>query len=364
MVELKRTPLYNVHKELEAKLVEFGGWEMPVQYQGIIKEHQAVRQAAGLFDVSHMGELLVAGQHALNFLQQMVTNDLSKIGIGKAMYTPLIKDDGGIIDDLLIYNLGLYRYLLVVNAANKDKDLAWLNDHLEGDVGISDKSDEYALLALQGPVAQQVLQKLTVMQLDTIASFQFAIGAVSGVPCIISRTGYTGEDGFELYCHPEEIEKLWRAILEAGQQYGVVPCGLGARDTLRLEAALPLYGHELTEEIDPITAGLSWTVKFNKGEFIGREPLLKIKEAGPSYKLVGLKMIERGIARSDYPIIVNGKKVGWVTSGSFSPTKNANIALAYIEPQYAVLDTVLEIEIRGKGVKAQVIKKPFYKQKS
>lgn len=362
MPELKRTPLYQVHKELGAKLVEFGGWEMPIQYQGIIKEHQAVRQKAGLFDVSHMGELLVAGPDALNFLQQVVTNDVAKVGIGKIMYTPLINEDGGILDDLLIYNLGLHRYLLVVNASNKDKDLAWLQLKLSGDVGISDKSDEYGLLALQGPLAQEVLQRLTSMQLETIGAFQFAIGTVGDVPCLISRTGYTGEDGFELYCHPEEVVKLWHAIMEAGQADGVVPCGLGARDTLRFEAALPLYGHELNEDINPLMAGLSWTVKFDKPDFIGRQALLEIKERGNDYKLVGLEMVERGIPRADYPVLMDNEQVGWVTTGSFSPTKNVNLALAYVKPQYGDLEQELAVEIRGKAIKAKVVKKPFYKR--
>lgn len=362
MPELKRTPLYQVHKELGAKMVEFGGWEMPIQYQGIIKEHQAVRQKAGLFDVSHMGELLVAGPDALSFLQRVVTNDVSKIGIGRVMYTPLVKEDGGILDDLLIYNLGLNRYLLVVNAANTAKDLAWLESKLSGDVGISDKSDEYGLLALQGPLAEEILQRITTMQLRTIGSYQFALGTVGQVPCIISRTGYTGEDGFELYCHPEELVELWQTVMEAGQKDGLVPCGLGARDTLRFEAALPLYGHELNEDINPLMAGLSWTVKFDKPDFIGRQALLEIKEQGITHKLVGIEMIERGIPRAGYPVLLDGEQVGWVTSGSFSPTKNANLALAYVKPQYGDLGQELAVEIRGKAIKAKVVKKPFYKR--
>jgi aminomethyltransferase len=362
VAELKRTPLYEVHKELGAKLVEFGGWEMPVQYQGIIKEHQAVREAAGLFDVSHMGEFLVAGENALEFLQKLVTNDVSNIGIGKALYTTMVKEDGGIVDDFLIYNLGLKRYLMVVNAGNIDKDLSWVKENLFGDVDVADKSDEYALLALQGPVAEKVLQSLTTLQLNTIGSYQFALGVIGGVACLISRTGYTGEDGFEMYCHPDEVEKLWRTILEAGKDDGVVPAGLGARDTLRFEATFPLYGHELTDKISPIMAGLSWTVKFDKGDFIGKDALLKIKEQGVSHKLIGLKMIERGIARAEYLVQKDGQDIGWVTSGSFSPTLNANLAIAYVKPEYAALDSEFEVVIRGKGVKAKVIKKPFYKR--
>lgn len=362
MPTLKRTPLYQVHKDLGAKLVGFGGWEMPIQYQGIIKEHEAVRTKAGLFDVSHMGELLVAGPDALSFLQRVITNDLAQIGIGKVLYTPLVKEDGGILDDLIIYNLGLDRYLLVVNASNKDKDLTWLQSQLTGDVGITDKSDEYGLLALQGPLAAEIAQKITPIQLETLGLFQFAIGTVGEVPCLISRTGYTGEDGFELYCHPEELVKLWHSIMDAGASKGLVPCGLGARDTLRFEAALPLYGQELGEDINPLMAGLAWTVKFDKPDFIGREALLAIKAQGNDYKLVGLEMIERGIPRSNYPVLVNDQPVGWVTSGSFAPTKKANLALAYVKAQYGGLDQALAVEIRGKAIKAKVVKKPFYKR--
>ncbi len=364
MAELKRTPLYAVHVELGAKMVEFGGWEMPVQYQGIIKEHQAVRNAAGLFDVSHMGEILVEGPGALGFLQHLVTNDVSKLEIGRAMYTLMVKEDGGIIDDFLIYYLGNNRYLLVVNAANKDKDFAWIKQHLTApDVGVADKSDEYAQLALQGPVAQKVLQSLTSLDLATIKFYRFAIGSVAEVPCLVSRTGYTGEDGFELYCEPENVVKLWHAILKAGESEGVVPAGLGARDTLRFEAALGLYGHEMTESINPLMAGLGWAVKFDKGDFIGRDALIKIKEQGVSHKLVGLKMIERGVPRTGYKLQVNGEEIGWITSGNFAPTLNANLALAYVKPEYAAVDTELDVIIRNKPVKAKVVPKPFYKRK-
>ncbi|MBM7855250.1 aminomethyltransferase [Desulfohalotomaculum tongense] len=362
MDNLKRTPLYEVHLELKAKMVPFGGWEMPVQYGGIIKEHKAVRERAGLFDVSHMGELLLEGPEALAALQKLVTNDVSKIGIGRAMYTPMINEDGGTVDDLLIYNLGLNRYLLVVNASNKDKDLAWIKEHLTGEVDVVDKSHDYALLALQGPLSQQVLQSLTSLDLKEIKYYHFAMGAVAEVPCLVSRTGYTGEDGFELYCHPEEAEKLWRAILDTGRRHGVVPVGLGARDTLRFEACLALYGHELTEDINPLMAGLGWTVKFDKGEFIGKQALLSIKEKGVSHKLVGLKMIERGVPREGYAVAVDGQQVGWVTTGSYAPTLNANLALAYVKPEYAGNDTELDIIIRGRELKAQVVPKPFYKR--
>ncbi|MBO8136662.1 MAG: glycine cleavage system aminomethyltransferase GcvT [Desulfotomaculum sp.] len=362
MDNLKRTPLYNVHKELNAKMVEFGGWEMPVQYEGIIKEHKAVRERAGLFDVSHMGELLLEGPGALDVLQRLVTNDISKIDIGRAVYTPMVKEDGGTLDDLLIYNLGADRYLLVVNASNKDKDLNWLKDHLSGKVNVADKSEDYALLALQGPLAQQVLQKITSLDLKAIKYYHFTMGVVAGIPCLVSRTGYTGEDGFELYCHPEEAEKLWQAVLTTGKEDGVVPAGLGARDTLRFEACLPLYGNELSEEINPLMAGLGWTVKFNKGDFIGKEALAEIKDAGVSHKLVGLKMVERGIPRTGYPVEFNGQEVGWVTTGSYAPTLNANLALAYVKPGYAEEGTELEIVIRGKGLKAAVVPKPFYKR--
>ncbi|MTI81335.1 MAG: glycine cleavage system aminomethyltransferase GcvT [Firmicutes bacterium] len=362
MADLQRTPLYNVHRELNAKMVEFGGWEMPVQYEGIIKEHKAVREKAGLFDVSHMGELLVEGSGALDALQKLVTNDLSKASIGRAMYTPMTKEDGGVIDDLLIYNLGLNKYLLVVNASNKDKDLKWIKDHLSGEVGVADKSHEYALLALQGPISQQVLQRLTSLDLKEVKFYRFAIGAVAGVPCLVSRTGYTGEDGFELYCHPEEAEKLWWSLLQEGSEDGVVAAGLGARDTLRIEACLPLYGQELNEDINPLMAGLGWTVKIDKGDFIGRKALMEIKVQGASHKLVGLKMVERGIPRTGYPVKVESQQIGWVTSGSFAPTMNANLALALVKPEFAEIGTEISIVIRGKAVKAEIVPKPFYKR--
>ncbi|WP_031513491.1 glycine cleavage system aminomethyltransferase GcvT [Desulfofalx alkaliphila] len=362
MSELKRTPLYQVHLQTGAKMVEFGGWHMPVQYQGIIKEHQATRESAGLFDVSHMGEILVEGADALPFLQRLVTNDVSKIGIGRILYTPMVKEDGGTVDDLLIYNLGLNRYLLVVNAANKEKDLLWIESHLSGQVGVADKSDEYALLALQGPGAEKILQQITALDLKTIKKYHFTVGAVSGVPCLVSRTGYTGEDGFELYCHPEGVEQLWHALMEAGRDEGLTPAGLGARDTLRMEAALPLYGQELSEEINPLMAGLGWTVKFDKEDFIGKGALLKIKEQGADHRLIGLEMVGRGIPRTGYQIQAGGQPVGWVTSGGFAPSLNTNIALAYVKPEFAAVDTELEVLIRGKEIKAKVVTKPFYKK--
>ncbi|AQS58350.1 glycine cleavage system protein T [Desulforamulus ferrireducens] len=361
---LKRTPLYDTHLAAGAKMVEFGGWLMPVQYEGILKEHQAVRTAAGLFDVSHMGEIEISGPGARNFLQGLIPNDVNRLKPGCAIYSPLCNPAGGIIDDLLVYQLEENQYLLVVNASNIDKDYRWIETQAEGqgDITIKNVSEVTGQLALQGPVAEKVLQKLTAINLSEIKYFCFVYGQVEGVQCLISRTGYTGEDGFELYFPAEHATALWNAILAAGQLEGVQPAGLGARDTLRFEACLPLYGHELTDEISPLMAGLGWTVKFNKPDFIGREALSKEKEAGVSHKLVGLEMIERGIPRQGYPVQREGQEIGWITSGTFAPTLNKNLGLAYVLVQYAEIGSELDVMVRNKPVKARVVPKPFYKR--
>src|SRR5438876_5461940 len=302
--QLKRTPLYEQHRALGARLVEFGGWEMPVQYSGILQEHEAVRTRAGLFDVSHMGEFKVEGPGALPFLQYLVPNDVSRLAIGQALYTQLCMPNGNTIDDLLIYHLADMHYMLVVNAANIDKDYAWVEEQARDfkDVHLANQSDTTALLALQGPAAQEILQPLTEVDLASIKYYHFAPGMVDGVNCIISRTGYTGEDGFELYCAPVDVVKLWHDLLNAGKSQGLVPAGLGARDTLRLEAAYCLYGHELDEQTNPLEANLGWTVKLQKGDFIGRAALLHVKEHGPQRKLIGIEMVDRGVCRGGYAI--------------------------------------------------------------
>src|SRR3989442_10829561 len=362
---LKRTPLYEQHRALGARLVEFGGWEMPVQYSGILEEHQAVRTHAGLFDVSHMGEFKVEGSDALAFLQYLVPNDISRLVVGQALYTQLLLPDGGTIDDLLVYHLADKHFMLVVNAANIDKDFAWVEEQAKNftDVHVTNQSDATALLALQGPAAQSILQSLTDVDLASIRYYHFVPGVVDGVNCIISRTGYTGEDGFELYCAPVDVVTLWTDLLEAGKAQGLLPAGLGARDTLRIEAGYCLYGHELDEQTNPLEAGLGWTVKLNKGEFIGRDALLKVKEEGPKRKLIGIQMIERGISRAGYAIYENTLPIGALTSGAPSPTLNKNIGMGYVEASHAVVGNTVQIDIRGKRAAAQIVALPFYKRK-
>jgi aminomethyltransferase len=361
---LKRTPLYERHKALGGRMVEFGGWEMPVQYSSILEEHQAVRTNAGLFDVSHMGEFKVEGAGALAFLQYLVPNDVSKLAIGQALYTQLILPNGGTIDDLLVYHLDEGHYMLVVNAANIEKDFAWIVEHARNfpDVAVINQSDTTALLALQGPKAQAILQPFTNVDLSTIRYYHFAPGTVDGAHCIISRTGYTGEDGFELYCAPVMVGKLWDNLLEAGKEQGLKPAGLGARDTLRLEAAYCLYGHELDEQTNPFEANLGWTVKLGKDEFIGREALLKVKEEGPQKKLVGIEMVERGVPRGAYTIFFEGQPIGVLTSGAPGPTVGKNIGLGYVKPEYATVGQPVQIDIRGKRTAAKIAALPFYKR--
>lgn len=360
---LKRTPLYEQHVALGARLVEFGGWEMPVQYSGIIDEHRAVRTHAGLFDVSHMGEFKVEGSDALAFLQHLVPNDVSRLVINQALYTQLCLPDGGTIDDLIIYKLEDNHYMLVVNAGNIDKDFAWVEKQARDfHVQVTNQSDTTALLALQGPEAQSILQALTEVDLSTIRYYHFEPGLVNGINCIISRTGYTGEDGFELYCASVDVPKLWNDLLAAGKDQGLLPAGLGARDTLRLEASYCLYGHELDEQTNPLEASLGWTVKLNKGEFIGHDALLKVKEQGLKRKLIGIEMVERGVCRGGYPIYEEDQQIGVLTSGAPSPTLNKNIGMGYVEASYAVVGKPVYIDIRGKRTAAQIVALPFYKR--
>lgn len=366
MTELKRTPLYEVYKDYGAKTVDFGGWELPVQFSSIKEEHEAVRTKAGLFDVSHMGEISVKGPDSLAFLQKMLTNDISKIKDGAAQYNLMCYENGGTVDDLLVYKLKENEYLLVVNAANTEKDYEWLEKHLEGNVELDNISEDYALLALQGPLAERVLSKLvTGTSLSELSPFSFqAEVLVDGKQALVSRTGYTGEDGFEIYCRPKDAVELWRAILEAGKDEGILPVGLGARDTLRFEAMLALYGQELSPEITPLEAGLAFAVKLNKeADFIGKKALQAQKEKGVPRKLVGIEMIERGVPRHGYPVYVGEERVGEITTGTQSPTLKKNIGLALIKREHADIGNELLIEIRGKKVKAQIIATPFYKRK-
>jgi aminomethyltransferase len=361
---LKRTPLYEQHLALGARLVEFGGWEMPVQYSSILEEHRAVRTRAGLFDVSHMGEFKVEGKDALAFLQYLVPNDVGRLAIHQALYSQLCLPDGGTIDDLIIYYLAENHYMMVVNAANIDKDFAWVEKQARNfDVQATNQSDATALLALQGPESLAILQPLTGEDLSAIRYYHYTPGMVDGINCIISRTGYTGEDGFELYCAPVDVVKLWNDLLAAGKQHGLLPAGLGARDTLRLEAGYCLYGHELDEQTNPLEANLGWTVKLNKGDFIGRDALLKVKEEGLKRKLIGIEMIERGVSRGGYAIFENDQQIGALTSGAPSPTLNKNIGMGYVEAAHAVAGKTVQVDIRGKRTAAQIVALPFYKRR-
>jgi aminomethyltransferase len=364
VTELKRTPLFEVYKEYGGKTIDFGGWELPVQFTSIKEEHEAVRTRAGLFDVSHMGEVEVKGPDSLSYLQKMMTNDISKIKNGGAQYTAMCYENGGTVDDLLVYKIEDNHYLLVVNASNIEKDYKWMEEHLEGDVSIENMSEKTAQLALQGPLAEKILQKLTDSNLSEIGFFKFQQGVnIKGKKTLVSRTGYTGEDGFEVYCDARDVVDLWRAILTAGEEDGVVPVGLGARDTLRFEANLALYGQELSPEISPLEAGIGFAVKLNKeADFIGKEALKQQKENGLARKLVGIEMIDRGIPRHGYPVYKGDELIGEVTTGTQPPTSKRNIGLVLIKTEFTGLDTEVEVEIRGKRLKAAVVPTPFYKR--
>ncbi|MGB3561661.1 MAG: glycine cleavage system aminomethyltransferase GcvT [Thermoanaerobaculia bacterium] len=359
---LLRSPLHDRHVAAGAKLVEFAGWEMPVQYGGVIGEHRAVRSAAGLFDVSHMGEFLVTGPGAESFIQRLTPNDVAKLTPGRAHYSGLLTTDGTYVDDLLVYRLGEEEFLLVVNAANTQKDFEWVRTHLDGEVELADRSMDYALLALQGPRALDILQPLTETDLSTIRYYRFADGVVAGSPSLISRTGYTGEDGFELYLPPAEAAAVWDRLLEVGTPDGLVPAGLGARDTLRLEAGMALYGHEIDDTTTPWDAGLDWLVKLDKGDFVGRQALVAQKDAGTQRRLVGFEVEGRGIARQGHPVMDDGKRVGEVTSGTWSPTFEKALGMAYLPHSLAEPETELALEVRGKLLTARVVELPFYKR--
>jgi len=368
LTELKRTPLAERHQQLGARMIEFAGWYMPVQYKGIIVEHQTVRTIAGLFDLGHMGQVEVGGPDAQEFLQYVSPNDVARLRPGEAQYSMLLYPNGGVVDDILIYNRPTGDgYFVVVNAANTEKDVAWLNEQRtqrsDLKVDVIDVSDRTGMLAIQGPQAEAILQRLTRADLSEVEYFHAIETDVAGVPAMVARTGYTGEDGFELYFPIEHAVVLWDRLLEAGTPDGMLPIGLGARDTLRLEACLPLYGNELSAEITPLEAGLSWVVKFDKGDFIGREALLRQRSEGIPRKLVGFKMVERGgVPRSHCEVQVEGKTVGFVTSGTTSPTLRENIGLALVAREYAGVGRPLNIVIRGRPVRAEQVKTPFYKR--
>jgi len=359
----KRTSLYPLHVRLGARMVEFGGWEMPVQYAGIVEEHRAVRTAAGLFDVSHMGEVELEGPGALASVQRLITNDAGRLAVGGGLYTPMCRPTGGIVDDLTVFRVGEQRYLLVVNAATTEKDVAWIQEHTAR-AAVRDRSAELGLLALQGPRAQAILGRLTRAGLSGLPYFHIAGGVeVAGVRgCLVSRTGYTGEDGFEIAAPWDAAPRVWDALLEAGRGDGLVPAGLGARDTLRLEAGYMLYGNDIDETTTPLEAPLGWTVKLDKGEFIGRDALARQKQEGVRRRLVGFEMLERAIPRRGYPLLAGGERVGQVTSGTFGPWVNRSIGMGYVAVAQARPGTELAVEIRGRPARAAVVKLPFYRR--
>lgn len=361
----KRTPLFAEHQKLGARMIPFGGWDMPVQYTGIIEEHRAVRNAAGIFDLGHMGQARVTGPDAERFVQHVATNDLTKIPDGLAQYSILCRPSGNTVDDIFVYRLPDCLFICL-NAANTDKDVNWLLEQ-HGAVGmdcvVENVSDATGMLAVQGPRAIGIVQRLTDTDLSALPRFGVTRAVINGVEMIVGRTGYTGEDGVELYPPIDAVVDLWCALLEVGKSDGLMPIGLGARDTLRLEAKMALYGHELTEEINPLEAALAWAVALDKGDFIGRDALLAIKETGgPARRLVGFKMVGRGIPRADYPVAVNGETVGYVTSGGYAPTLDTNIGLALVRRDVAGIGKSFAIIIRSQPVAAEQVRTPFYKR--
>lgn len=360
---MKNTPLFDKHVALGAKMVPFAGYNMPVQYEGVNAEHDTVRNAVGVFDVSHMGEFLLTGEKALDLIQKIGTNDASTIQIGRAQYTCMPNGKGGIVDDLIVYRMKEDQYLLVVNASNIDKDWEWISSHNEFGVEMKNLSDDYALLAIQGPKAIESMQALTSVNLSEIKPFSFVVGPFAGAEhVIISATGYTGSGGFEIYCKNNEVEEIWNKVFEAGESFGIKPIGLAARDTLRLEMGFCLYGNDIDDTTSPLEAGLGWVTKFTK-DFVDSDFLKKQKEAGVERKLIAFEMVDRGIPRHDYRILnENNEVIGKVTSGTQSPSLKKAIGMGYVDTALATADTEIFIEIRDKGVKAQIVKLPFYKK--
>ncbi len=343
-------------------MVPFGGWDMPVQYRGILEEHRAVRTVAGLFDVSHMGEVEFVGPDALEALQRLTSNDAAKLQVGQVQYSALTTEAGTFVDDLTVYKMAEQRYMVTVNASNAAKDVAWMRERTTGRVEVRDRGDDLALLAIQGPRAVEILQRLTRVNLSAVRYYWFVRGEVLGQDALLSRTGYTGEDGFEVYLSPHLAVPLWDALLEAGAPVGLQPCGLGARDTLRLEAKMALYGNDIDAEHTVLEADLGWIVKLDKGEFIGRAPLARQKAEGVRRKLIGFEMIGRGIARQHYPIVKDGRQIGEVTSGAPSPTLGKNIGLAYVAIEHASVGTEFSVMVREAPVTARIVTTPFYKR--
>lgn len=362
---MKKTPLYEEHVKLDAKMVPFAGFEMPVQYAGVMEEHRGVRKNAGLFDVSHMGEFEFCGPQALAFLNTLTANNVANLTDGKAQYSLLCNERGGIIDDILIYRLNGEDFLMVVNASNIEKDFEWIQKYKPRfeHVALTDVSDETCLLALQGPKAIHILKTLTAAKIDALKTFHSCVATLAGQEnCLIGRTGYTGEDGVEIFCKARQGAPLWRAILEAGKTAGLKPTGLGARDTLRLEARLSLYGHEINDETNPLEAGLSWVVKLDKEDFVGKKAIVKAKEGGLKKTIVGFKMLDKSIPRQGFSIVADQQTIGHVTSGTYSPTLNYGIGLGYVPLAFEKVGSKFNIDIRGNRRLAEVVEVPFYKR--
>ncbi len=369
----RQTPLVEAHRAAGGRMVDFAGWELPVQYESVVAEHEAVRAAAGLFDVSHMGEIEFSGPGALDAVNGLISNDLDRCADGQALYAGLLNDEGGFVDDVVVYRFSPQRILLCVNASNREKDFAWMCERFP-DIRPRQRSDDFAQLALQGPASAAILQRLTSSSLSALGNYRFTEGEVAKVPCLISRTGYTGEDGFELYCSPGAALSLWNALLEEGRAEGLKPAGLGARDSLRTEVKYPLYGQDIDAVHTPLEAGLSWAVKLDKERFVGKAALQAQKERGPQRKWVGFELTESGVPRHGYPVLApsgsegsggsGAQRVGEVTSGTFGPAVQRPIGMAYVPVALAREGTPLQIEIRGRAVAAQVVKTPFWRRKA
>ncbi|HEY0457659.1 MAG TPA: glycine cleavage system aminomethyltransferase GcvT [Pyrinomonadaceae bacterium] len=361
---LKKTPLNEVHRRLGGKMVDFGGWDMPVQYEaGVIAEHMATRERAGLFDVSHMGEIWVEGEDAISFVNRITTNDVTKLVDGQAHYSALTNERGGVVDDLLVYRFDEGKLLLVVNASTTDKDWEWITSQVAGEaITLTNASADYCQIAVQGPLALEIAQKFTDVNLSEIKYYHFTVDTFDSTDAIISRTGYTGEDGFEIYANKDEAVRIWNDLMEYGARFGILPAGLAARNTLRLESAMSLYGNELGDDISPLEAGLGWICKLNKGDFVGREPMARLKEEGLKRKLVGFEMVDKGIARDHFDVYINDEKVGHVTSGSPAPFLKKNIGLAFVPTEFAKTGQEITIDVRGKKLAAVIVPTPFYKR--
>ncbi len=360
---LKRTPLHAAHVRAGARMIGFGGWDMPVQYTGIVEEHRTVRGAVGCFDVSHMGEFEFRGPDAERALQRLTTNDVAALEVGQVQYSLLCYEDGGIVDDLTLYRLAPDHFMMTVNATNIDKDWAWAREHLGGRVDARDVSGETGLIAVQGPRAEALVGRLADLDVTAVGYYRFARGRVAGVSAVVSRTGYTGEDGFELYLPASSTGAVWEALLTEGKRDGVAPIGLGARDTLRLEMKYALYGNDIDQTTNPLEAGLGWVVKLLKGDFLGKPAIERVKAAGPGRRLVGFEMVDRAVARHGYRIVRDRAEVGQVTSGSYGPSVDRYIGMGYVPAALGAVGSEFEVEVRGRPQKARVVKTPFYPPK-